>query len=380
MADLKSKLNQEPEEEKSFWEKIKGAASSLFESEPEETPEEQKKRILATGSELAKKALAEDKAKKEAEKEAKVAEEEQKKAAIPAYRPASPPPKEAAKQRVQNLADMYQLRGNERQALEAAQKDYMTNLEEFKKLREETKDRQATAQMAATLGQAFVQLLAAARGLKTGQDMSGLKFDRQDWEGQQAETNRQLREQLSEIKQKAESDRGLVRAEFREKRAGQEALGREALEQAKELDRQRKEQYNRAEQMMRDAERAAEKAKSAAEKEALQLEADRHATDKNYLLMEMELKPEKQETLEKDDKLLDRLEKSFIQKSNYNPADAKKVFEKIKEESKDTKGWGPWEKEVYDSKKLKEGLQNDRQKWQQFFDKRSKNKKAIPLS
>ena len=64
---------------------------------------------------------------------------------------------------------------------DADKQKYSSNRQELIKLYKEAKEQRRYAELAELLGHAMVQFFAASNGLKTGQDMSGLQFNKVDW-------------------------------------------------------------------------------------------------------------------------------------------------------------------------------------------------------
>lgn len=315
MAEIKKKLNEEPlnKKEKGLWEQLKEKVAPLnpWADDPEEVAE------VPEATEPLRKAVTSDK--------------------TPAAKPKrgyKPAPTAPAK-RLESIVETYQLRGEEAKALKEKQKEFNKGLEHVKEKIENSKDTQEKAKLVELVGQALVQLFAGARGLKTGHDMSGLKFNRTNWDQKMSELNRRLSGEVSELKQQSEAEKGEVRAEFRDRRADAELRGRMGVEEAREFDRRRLEDFRRAEDQKREDARAAP-----------DLEKQAYKTDLGYKNIDIVLgKAKEEEKVPIEDldrnKSLAAAKKLYIKTFPADPTVAAKRFDQIvKAQVKDTSTFG----------------------------------------
>lgn len=81
-------------------------------------------------------------------------------------------------------------------------KDFSNDMEELRSWYSKARDRMENGELAERLAHAFTQLGAGIWGLKSGVDMSGLKFDKADWERKQDRLLNEFKVRLDELSQR----------------------------------------------------------------------------------------------------------------------------------------------------------------------------------
>lgn len=164
----------------------------------------------------------------------------------------------------QERAEAYKTDEKSKLDLKKINDDLDRQKEEARLLLDEGLDRKEWASLASLLAQSFTQLAAAQYGLRTGQDMSGLKFSQPDWQKQMDRLIGSYDRKIKEITGKRDRNYAALKEEAEENRLSRLAgvSGKIETEQERLSDEETKKAWEAKRQAERNAAaRAAQAAK-----------------------------------------------------------------------------------------------------------------------